>query len=43
MIKPKKSRPKDSNQLAASVVADVIKLSERPSATKRPQRIKPKK
>jgi hypothetical protein len=30
MIKPKKKRPTDSFQLAHSVFADVIKLSEKP-------------
>jgi hypothetical protein len=30
MVKPKRKRPSDTNQLAASVMADVIKLSEKP-------------
>jgi hypothetical protein len=30
MIKPKRKRPSDANQLAHSVLADVIKLSEKP-------------
>jgi len=39
MIKPKRKRPSDPNQLAHSVLADVIKLSERPAkARKKPSR-----
>jgi hypothetical protein len=30
MIKPKRKRPSDSNQMAHSILADVIKLSEKP-------------
>ena len=33
MIKPKKKRPTDTVQLAHSVFADVIKLSEKPIKT----------
>jgi hypothetical protein len=37
MIKPNKKRPTDSIQLAHSVFADVIKLSEKPiKATAKP-------
>jgi hypothetical protein len=37
MIKPKKKRPSDPIQLAHSVFADVIKLSEKP--VKAPKKI----
>jgi hypothetical protein len=30
MIKPKRKRQTDANQMAHSIVADVIKLSEKP-------------
>ena len=34
MVKPKKKRPADDNQLAASILRDAVKLTEKPKTGK---------